>query len=63
MGCAYLIYQGKDDTFARSVLLEAVRHGEDDVAVALLCGCQINLCAFDHTELVVDGEYKPVNCE
>ncbi len=36
MDRAYLIYQGKDDTFAGPVLLEAVRHGEDGVATALI---------------------------
>ncbi len=52
MDRAYLIYQGKDDTFAGSVLLEAVRHGEDGVVLALLYGCQINLFASEHTKLV-----------
>lgn len=27
----------------------------------LLCGCHINLFTSEHTELIVDGEYKPFN--
>ncbi len=35
MGCAFLIYQSKNDVFAGTALLEVAGHGEDGVAPAL----------------------------